>query len=203
MNVRRGAALTGVTAALLLTATDVIGQNPHRQGFWAEIGSGPAAARIGCTGCESVTRAAGSGGYLRLGGALSPRVLLGAEFFGFTDETFGFDSDDEGIVANSGTIMAVVLWYPWRSHVFVKSGVGLAEGDFTVEPTGEEPAIADGVGVGLTFGLGIDLPISRKFAITANASTFFTAIGDITLPNRTVDDVIPTTYMLSVGITLR
>jgi hypothetical protein len=72
-----------------------------------------------------------------------------------------------------------------------------------VEPTGEEPAIADGVGVGLTFGLGIDLPISRKFAITANASTFFTAIGDITLPNRTVDDVIPTTYMLSVGITLR
>ncbi len=63
--------------------------------------------------------------------------------------------------------------------------------------------IAEGVGVGLTFGLGWDFAISRKFAITANAAAFITAIGDLVLPSGTVDDVIATMYVVSIGFTVR
>jgi hypothetical protein len=178
-------------------------QNPHRQGLWAEVGGGRASIRMGCAGCDDVTRAGGSAGYLRVGGTLSPKVLLAGEIFGFTDENFGFTGDGQSIVADCASIAAVVLWYPWRSHFFLKSGVGMAEGSFIVQPEPEEFVIAEGFGVGLTFGIGLDVPISRKLALAANASTFFTAIGDIVLPAQRVEDVIPTTYVLSIGVVIR
>jgi hypothetical protein len=62
---------------------------------------------------------------------------------------------------------------------------------------------AEGTGVGLSFGAGWDIPLSRHFALTLNGSMFVTAIGDIILPGRTVDDVITSTYALSVGLVLR
>jgi hypothetical protein len=190
-------------AALLLNGAMADAQNLHRQKFWIEFGGGPAAIRINCTGCDDVTRATGSASFLRLGGTLSEKVLLGAEFFGFSDQSFEFDSGAESVLAEFASISASVLWYPWRSHFFIKSGVGIAEGLFTVDPLDPESAKSEGVGVGLTYGLGLDVPISRKLAFSLNASTYFTAVGDLVLPHRTVEDVIPTTYMVSIGVVLR
>jgi hypothetical protein len=62
---------------------------------------------------------------------------------------------------------------------------------------------SNGGGIGLTFGLGWDAPISRKFAFTGNAAVFVTAVGDVVFPGRRVDDVIPTMYQLSIGFTVR
>ena len=187
----------------LVCVTPLVAQNPHRQGLWAELASGPARIRIQCTECGSVVRAAGSGGYLRIGGTLSPKVLLGIELYGFTDESFGFTESDTSIVANSANVSAVMLWYPWRSHFNIKAGVGLAEGLFTLPPVGTDTVEAEGYGVGLTFGLGMDVPISRKLSLTGNAAVYFSAIGDIRLPAQTVEDVIPTTYLLSLGLSVR
>ena len=195
--------LFAIVLIQMLFTSDLLSQNPHRQGLWFELGTGPSAIRMNCTGCENVTRATGSGAMLRIGGTLSSKVLLGLETFGFTDESFGLFSEEDESRADLGSLSAVVLWYPWRSHFFIKSGVGLAEGMFTVQPASSDSVVAEGVGVGLTFGLGFDVPISRKIAITANAATFFTAIGDIVLPAQRVEDVIPTTYMISVGLTVR
>lgn len=178
-------------------------QRPHRSGLWIELGSGPAAVRVACGGCSHVTVAGGSGGQLRIGGVLSDRVLIGVEAFGFTDEAFVFNGGDASVVAETGMLAAVVLWFPWRSGAFLKGGVGLADGTFTATPTGGSALVTEGLGVGLTFGLGYDLPVSRKFAVTANAAAFITAIGDIVLPAGLVDDVIATMYVFTIGVTVR
>lgn len=179
-------------------------RNPHRSGLWGEFGGGPARIRIGCGGCDTTTTAAGGGGYLRIGGTISRKVLLGIESYTFTDNTFGFSEEDTTIVAQNETVAAIVMWYPWRAHFFLKGGVGVAQGRFTVQDSTGTPTVADGTGVGITFGLGFDMPISRKFAITANIGSYITAIGDIQIPPAlTIDDVIPTTYLISIGLTFR
>jgi hypothetical protein len=189
--------------ALACAGRAVAAQNPHRNRFWLELGGGPGAIRIGCGGCPGVTTSSGSTGYFRLGGSLSEKVLLGVETFGFTDETFQFTDQDPAFVAENETLVAVVLWYPWRGGVFLKGGVGLAGGRFTVATDSGATAVAQGVGVGLTLGVGFDYPISRRLALTANAATFITGIGDLRIGPALVDDVIPELYQLSIGLALR
>jgi hypothetical protein len=202
------AAPTSLLAAVLLfvLGTPVAAQRPHRSGFWIETGGGPSQIRVGCTGCEDVTRRAGSGGYLRLGGAVSDRVMFGVESWTLADETFGFARDDTSLVAENTSLAAVILWYPWRSGFFLKGGVGLAYGDFTLPAETTllaEPVRTRGTGVGLTFGAGYDLPIWRSLALTTSAGVWVTAIGDIVLPAFRVDDVIATMYGATIGLTIR
>lgn len=192
-----------VAALAPLLSVPAAAQRPHRSGFWVELGSGPGAVRIGCGGCADVTLSGGTTGYLRLGGTLTDKVMLGVESFGFTDERFGFAAHDTSVTAENTTLGAVVLWYPWRGGVFLKGGVGLAGGRFTVKADTGQGAVNEGTGVGLTFGVGYDLRLSRKFALSANAAAFITAIGDVAVRGALVEDVIPTMYQLSVGLTLR
>jgi hypothetical protein len=193
---------------LAVTLTALLGaraeaQHPHRSGFWLDLSSGPGAVRIGCGGCADVTVAGGTTGDIRLGGTLSDEVLFGVEIFGFTDERFGFAAHDTSITAESSSLSAVVLWYPWHGGIFLKGGVGLAGGRFTVKADTGQGAVNEGNGVGLTFGLGFDLPISRRLALSANAAAFITAIGDVRVQGVLIDDVIPTMYQLGVGFVLR
>ncbi|MGD8277664.1 MAG: hypothetical protein PVH00_06540 [Gemmatimonadota bacterium] len=177
-------------------------QRPHRSGLWGELGGGPSSVRIACSGCADVTRRSGSGGYFRVGGAVSDRILIGVEAFSLVDEAFGFSEGDTSIVAENVSLAGVVLWYPGRTGIFLKAGVGLASGEFTIPGT-PEPVVSQGIGTGLTFGIGFDLPIWRGLAVTGNAGTWVTAIGDVVLPDATVDDVIATLYGLTFGFTLR
>lgn len=178
-------------------------KHPHRSGLWVEIAAGPGSLRMACSTCTDVIRAPGSAGSLRVGGVISDRVLLAWEAGGFTDETFGFAPTDTSIVAEMESTAIIVLWYPWRSGAFIKGGVGIAQGRFTV-PTG--PTQSDSVeatGVGMTFGVGWDWAFSRKYALTLNAAAFVAAIGDIVLPAGRVDDVIGTSYQLTLSFTFR
>jgi hypothetical protein len=187
----------------VLTAGTVHAQRPHRSGLWFEGGAGIASIRVACTGCEDLTRAAGSGVAFRIGGVISNRVLFGLETFSFVDENFGLGDDDESIVAATSNLGGIALWYPWRGGFFLKGGIGLARGEFTVDPRTEAEQVIRGTGVGLTFGVGFDLPVKRWLAISLNAGAYVTAIGDLVLPTVRVDDVIPSMYALTLGFTLR
>lgn len=186
-----------------LAALPAAAQRPHRSGLWFEIGGGPAGVRVACTNCTDVTRRSASGGFMRLGGAISDAVVMGVESFSLIDETFGFGENDTTLMAENASLIAIVLWYPGRSGAFLKGGVGLAAGEFTVEQTPEEPRVTSGEGVGLSFGVGYDQPITRAIAISANAGVWVTAIGDIVLPGERVDDVIATLYNLSISLVIR
>lgn len=179
-------------------------QRPHRTGLWGEIMVGGGRLRMACSTCgDSIIVAPGGGGLIRIGGTVSDNVLMGWESAGFLDETFGFAANDSTTVAEMETVTIVVLWFPWRAGMFVKGGVGMAQGRFTIPAGATQVDSTKGTGIGMTFGLGWDVPISRKFALTANAGVFVTAIGDIVLPTSRVDDVIGTLYQFTLGITFR
>jgi len=202
---RRSARCTALHMALAVAAAfpaAARAQRPHRSGLWGEFGGGPSSVRIACSDCPDVTRRSGSGGYFRVGGAVSDRILIGVEAFSLVDEAFGFSEGDTSIVAENVSLAGVVLWYPGRTGFFLKAGVGLASGEFTI-PGASEPVVSHGIGTGLTFGVGFDLPVWRGLAVTGNAGTWVTAIGDVVLPDATVDDVIATLYGLTFGFTFR
>lgn len=184
-------------------------QRPHRTGLWGDLGGGRGQLRMCSSTCSDPIGAPGVTGLSRIGGTLSDRVLLGAESAIFTNQAFGFEEGDSNTIAQMETVGVVVLWYPWRSGVFFKGGVGVAEGRFTIDNGTAVPDSTEGVGIGMTFGVGWDLPISRKFALSVNAANYITAIGDIVLPgppggpSRRIDDVIGSMLQFSVGLTFR
>lgn len=196
------AALLPVLASLAV-AQQPAHQRPHRGGLWGEFGFGPGHVRVACSGCDEVVTAGGATSHLRIGGTVSDDVLIGVEIFSLLDRAFSFSPEDSVTSAETATITVIVMWFPGRRGFFLKGGVGAAAGQYSL-PTG--PAQADtstGGGIGLTFGVGWDWSISRKFAITGNAGVFVTAVGDVELPGRRVDDVIATMYHASIGLTFR
>ena len=198
----RGAAIVSLLVGLL--ARDAQAQRPHRAGLWLEAGGGVGYVRIASSGSTNVTSAPGSVSYVRVGALLSDKVLLGIENFGFVDDMLGFFRADTSSVAQTWSLAAVVLWYPWRSGLFVKGGVGAAQSTLTATPAGGgSPITARGTGVALTFGLGYDQAISRKIALTACLCADIAGIGDIVLPSTRVDDVIASIYHVTIGLTIR
>ncbi len=193
---------TAATAVLgLALAAQATGQ--QRRGFWAEAGSGLGSIRVACSGCADLTRASGSSGYIRLGIMASRRVLVGLEAFSYVNEAFAFAEDDPKSLAEVASAGIAVLWFPGRSGAFLKGGLGVANGEFIVEPASDQEVVIQGTGVGLSFGVGYDLPLRRWLALSANAGAFVTGIGDLVLPASRVEDVIATLYQLSFGITIR
>lgn len=176
---------------------------PHRAGLWGEFGFGPGHVRVACSGCTNVVTANGQTSYFRIGGTVSDHVLIGFEAFSLLDKAFSFSLDVSTSAAETATATVVVLWYPGRHGLFFKGGVGVAAGQYTIPSGSAQPDTSTGAGIGLTFGTGWDWSISRKFAITANFGAYVTAVGDIVLTGRRVDDVIATMYQASIGLTFR
>lgn len=179
---------------------------PHRSGLWGELGSGAGHVRIACSSCTDAFGANGTTGHVRIGGVISDHVLIGFEVFSLLDKAFAVSPEDSAATAETGTAAIIIMWYPGRRGLFFKGGIGAAFGQFSI-PTDSAGTIqadtSQGGGIGLTFGLGWDFAISRKFAFTANAATYVTALGDVVLAGRRVDDLIATTYQASVGFTIR
>ncbi|HEY5546601.1 MAG TPA: outer membrane beta-barrel protein [Gemmatimonadaceae bacterium] len=127
-------------------------QNPQtREGFW--IGFGIGFGSLGCDECDE--RESGASVYLRMGGTLSQRLLLGGEVSAW--------SKTEGDVTRSvSNVGPVLTFYPnANGGFFLKGSIGLATASFelgsiTIEETG----------VGLTLGLGYDARVGRGFALT-------------------------------------
>lgn len=176
---------------------------PHRTGFFMEIGAGPASARVGCSGCEEVTRNSGTSSTIRVGFPLSDHVLISLEAYSFSDEGFAFANANDKAKTESGTTSIALLWYPGKSGFFLTGGTGIASSDFTVQREGQSDLTVQGSGVALTVGVGYDLTLSRRFAFTTNAGIHVGAIGDVALPASNVDDVIATIYSVNIGFTLR
>jgi hypothetical protein len=200
--------LQGALAAIALLIPGLVAAQakpprPHRSGFFAEVATGPANARVGCSGCEEVTRNAGASSTIRIGFPLSDHVLISLEAFSFADEGFAFANSSDEARTESGLTSVSLLWYPGRSGFFLKGGSGVAASEFTVKRDGESDLTVQGTGIGLNVGIGYDLTLSRRFALTTNAAIHVAAIGDVLLPSGNVDDVIATIYSLNVGLTLR
>lgn len=192
--------LTTLAAAALAAQRP---SRPHRGGLWGEIGFGPGLVRVACAGCTNVVSANGPTSFLRIGGTASDHVLIGFEAFAQLDTAFNFSLDVKTSTAETVTAMVIILWYPGRRGLFFKGGMGVAGGQYTIPTSPTQADTSTGAGIGLSFGTGWDWSISRKFAITVNLAAYVTAVGDIVLTGRRVDDVIATMYQGSIGFTFR
>ena len=154
----RQAIIAGVLAlaTLGLSASFAAAQEaPTRAGFWGGFGMGWGSMGVGCGGCDGADRTGSYSGYLKLGGTLSPHVLLGAEFNGWS-------KSENGVTVDLGNASAAAYWYPdVQSGLFVKGGAGYSR--LSAHNGG---ASASENGFGLLAGIGYDFRMARNTSIT-------------------------------------
>ena len=145
-----------LVGALLLAAGTADAQHPH-QGFW--IGFGLGAGVNTADGFEDSR--AGGAGYLRLGGTVSPKVLLGGEFSGW-----GRTVDD--VTVGAGNTSFIVQFYPGANGgVFLKGGLGIATIRVSTDVLGVDVSATE-TGFGTTIGLGYDARVGSSIFLTPN-----------------------------------
>lgn len=178
-------------------------QGPIRNGLWLEAGTGNGAARNACSGCEDVSVAYGRASHVRVGGSVTPGVLVGIEFFALDASSVVLGPGTQPVEGENDSVAPIVIWYVGDGGFFLKAGAGIARGTFTVRSVEGDPTTVRRTGSGLTFGVGFDVGLGRWLALSANLGTHVTAIGDVGLGDSVVDDVISTMYGAAVGLTIR
>ncbi len=148
----RYSALALLLAALVATPGEAQ-QNPQtRQGFFISFGIGYGS--LGCDDCGD-ERESGTNGYLRLGGTLSQRLLIGGEMNGWTKS----EGNSTLTVGNFGPVL---IFYPSANGgFFLKGGIGMANASLDLGSVE-----FDETGVGITIGIGFDARVGRNFALT-------------------------------------
>jgi hypothetical protein len=120
-----------------------------RDGFW--IGLAPGG--VGIVDKEGLAYPL----YLRLGGTINQRLLLAVEWYGVV-----LDTDPESGATN---LTAVALFYPSPKGVFfTKAGVGSGRAQSSCPDQYQDVAS----GLGVTLGVGLDIPIGRNAYLTPN-----------------------------------
>jgi hypothetical protein len=176
------ALLTLTLAAFPLAAQDA----PLREGFFIGFGFGGGGGTV--AGDDD---ASGGAGWLTLGGTVSPKIRLAADFEGFAPDANGGD-------VTLGTSTFAVLFYPSAtSNFFLKGGVGASS--VTIDGPGPD---GTGVGFGNVFGLGFDARVGRKVSVTPQLTWFGGRTGDIEDDdgNPVANDVGFGVAALSIGV---
>jgi hypothetical protein len=146
--------------ALLIGRQDAAAQRTQeRKGFWFGFGAG-----YGSLGCDDCDGREGSGtGYLRLGGTVSSKVLIGFEANSWVKR-----ENDATLSVSNGS--AVIYFYPKATGGFhLKGGLGLATVRFDVD-LGPGTFSVDDTGPGGLLGLGYDVRVGRNISLVPFAN---------------------------------
>ena len=150
----RSIALLSVLSVLGLSVASA--QHPQtRKGFWVGFGFGWGSYGISCDGCSGLGREGSYTGNIRLGGTLSPHLLLGAEGIAWSK------SENGGTVTAGNTSLAAFYYPKPAGGLFLSAGVGLSRAE--VSGSGVS---AGHTGPGFTAGAGYDLRIAANTSIT-------------------------------------
>jgi hypothetical protein len=150
--------LFGTAAALLLIASPALAQSAPRQGFTVSFGLGAGSAAATYDG-NTTERMGGPSGYLRLGGSVTPSLVIAGE-------THGLTHTDGSLTSHFGYLMAVAQWYPQAAggfHLVGGLGVGVVREEDT-DPLFDYDLTS--VGGALQIGLGYDIRMTRNFSLT-------------------------------------
>ncbi len=177
----RSLGTVAVVAALLVTASAAEAQRESlHDGFWIGFGVGGGWFTQEGAADEAV---GGGAGYIRLGGTVSERVLLGGEGNAWTQV--------EGNTTHSrSNATFTVYFYPARRGFFAKGGLGLASVSLETE-SGNTTTTTTDTGVGTTLGIGFDIRVARNFFITPNLDLLF----------QRINEVEGAAFLMSIGVT--
>ena len=174
-----------IVAVLLLTGFAVsTAEAQNRSGFWISGGIG-----AGVNTAESLdgARLGGGAGYLRLGGTVSEKVLLGVEFNGWTRSRNGV-----GNVRSNTTFTAMLYPSPVGSF-FLKGGIGVSMVKVSANLAGFSISGTES-GFGSTLGLGYDISVG-SVSLTPNMDLLFQTFGGGT------SNTTNTLLLFTIGVT--
>jgi hypothetical protein len=183
-----------VLAIAMCSAQTLVAQGlPNtRQGFWIGFGLGPGSIGTDCFSCSS-ERTTGASGYLRLGGTVSPSILIGGE-------SNGWARSESGVDESMGFASAVLYWYPSRSGaLYLKVGFGGMS--YKVNDGPDEITATAGAG---TVGIGYEFRVRRNMSIALFLNSLASAparfrINGVAAP--TSEDITLNLVQLGVGVT--
>lgn len=184
-----GAALAAPAAA----------QERVRNGFWADAGVGYGRLSLRCANCPNAGTVSGGTVTLTLGRSLSQRVVLGLE--GQVWSSF-----EAGPREQVRSLTVVVQWYPLLGeHFFVRGGTGIVQGPVVASVSTAPGGSVKGTGVGLTIGVGYDVPLNEHLAIAVQVASHVAALGDLDLPGvaQPLDDTIAYVTRIAVALVIR
>lgn len=191
------ALLVGLAAgiALFVPASAWAGDPQVREGFWIGFGAGYGWADVSCDECgDGGDREGSITGFVKLGGTLNERVLLGVETNVWTKE-----QDDVRVTL--GSLAGTVTLYPQASSgFFLKAGVGLSYLDTGVR-AGSVSLSASKTGWGFMAGLGYDLRLDRNVSITPCVNYYYGKPGDLTFEGETVAGWKQNVIDVGIGVT--
>ncbi len=146
--------------------TPLQAQQPH-EGFWSGFAPG-GAGWVELPDSSGFSERFGYPFYLRLGGTLNPRVLLGIEAYSVIwNLPFNVTGPSSDYRA-SYDLTAIALLYPSpNAGLFIKPGVGISA---TGAGTGTT------IGFGSTLGVGYDVRVRRSVYLTPNVDVLMLTI---------------------------
>src|SRR5687768_8960055 len=106
----RLAMILATTAFLATPLQAQLYKVPDRHGFWGGIGLAAGSIGTNCSGCGD-DRTFGPAAYLRFGGTLNEKLLLGVE-------VAGWGLDDRGVRQGLASALVDLFWYPTLSADF-------------------------------------------------------------------------------------
>ena len=157
-------------AGLWGAASAARAQYPQRRdGFWIGFGLGYGSSQVTCDSCRRVSRQGGVTGFLKLGGAPSRNLLIGAALNGWAHS-------DGSATESMANVTASLYFYPRRrSGFFVTGGVGLSGYHINSTPAW------DGTGWGWTAGAGYDVRFGRDVSLTPVVNYTWGDVGDVNI----------------------
>jgi len=165
---------------ITLAASDTHAQRPNaREGFWISFGMGAGWAKLG--GDIDIERERGLSGYVRMGGTVSPKLLMGAESNGWVKtERWGNRS--------LGFLGAVMMFYPSSTGSFyLKGGFGLVSVNYR----------GVGSGLGASVGLGNEFRLGRNISL----NVFLNAIHGFGIDTNLGNHLKPNWVQIGLGVT--
>ena len=160
--------LAVLCVVLVTSSTALWAQRPQtREGFWIGFGFGYGSFDVSCDDCPDIDREGSATGFIKLGGTLSPKLLLGGEVTAWVKSESGYD-----MVA--GNVSAVLYFYPVvTSGLFLKGGLGYSNYRESNEFDGSFN------GFGVVAGIGYDIRVGGNISITPNLDFAFGGGGDL------------------------
>ena len=183
-----------IAFALVAPAVVAAQRLQTREGFWISFGPGGGSASFDCRDCNPFPDELKGAGYtfhVRLGGSVSPRLLLGGEIDAWS-------KSDGGIDSFSGITAGAAYYYPSAAGgLFLKGGIG-----FTV--TGSDDGVDElsSTGFGVILGAGYDVRVAANFSITPVLNLTYGGFGDYKLNSTSVAENFRQTLIeIGVGFT--
>ena len=159
-------------------------EQDRRVGFWFSLGVG---AGWNITDAPNVDeRPQGKGGYIRVGGTLTPQVLLSGEVIGRAI------SEGDTTVARANVTLSMLIFPSRTGGFFIKGGIG-----FSSVGTLSEASWSSNQGVGVTAGAGFDVRVGGNLYVTPNVDWLWQSF-----PSPAGDNLWTTQRLLLVTVGL-